>query len=183
MKHIAFIFTDGDAWTSTAIRVQTWGDVNHAAFEFVEDNVIVQIQNPKVIFAAPGYLLNTSKKAYRFVLEVDDALYAAAYAFAEKEMVGKAYDKVSVARFLIPLRRVLGRLTPTKRWASETWFCSEGTQVLSEIVGKKLVRKEPARCSPQDLFESIRLESEEVVLYQEYEKGELLYSGLYLAKK
>jgi hypothetical protein len=180
MKHIAFLFTSGDSWTSKAIRAQTWGDVNHTAFEFVDDGAVIQIQSPKVLLVHPSVLINASGKLYRFVIPVEDRLYDEAFQFAKDNMVGKSYDKISVARFLIPVRAALGKLDPLVRKATAAdWFCSEGSEVLGRKCEKGLVRSviEPARISPQQQFISIRLESTDVILYQEYQKGELLYSG------
>lgn len=176
MKHIAFVFTTGDSLVSKAIRLQTWGDVNHAAFEFFEDSLLIQIQNPKVIGIPPGDLILKSKAAFRFVFEAPDELYDEALNFAKVEMIGKAYDKVSVARFLIPLRRILGWLKPAKRAASNTWFCSEGTEVLARKVKLALVREliDAARISPQQQYSSIRLDSYKY--YEEFKNGSLVYT-------
>lgn len=179
MKYIAYIFTVGDSFVSKAIRLQTWGDVNHTAFEFVDDSLTVQIQHPVVIGIPRQQLINKSRLAYRFVFGVSDELYDKALEFAKAEMIGKAYDKVSVARFLVPLRRVLGWLKPAVREANSTWFCAEGAEVLGRKCEKGLVRqiKEPARVSPQDQYESRLLEL--CAIYEEYQQGSLLYSGPY----
>lgn len=179
MKHIAYVFTNGDSWMSKAIRLQTWGDVNHTAFEFVEDGVLIQIQSPKVIEVPPAVLIERASKTYRFVLPVEDEVYEKTLAWARANIVGKNYDIISVARFLLPLRDLLGRLKSAVRKASRDWFCAEGSEVLGRKCEQGLIRTriDPARISPQKQFESKILEK--AVVYQEYQKGELIYSGPY----
>lgn len=179
MKHIAYIFTSGDSWMSKVIRLQTWGDVNHTAFEYVDDTTVIQVQHPRVIEVLPTVLLEKAKMAYRFVFPVGDMEYKTTLDFARAEIVGKEYDWISVARFAIPLRNILGRLKPAVRVASREWFCSEASEVQGRKVNLGLVRDiiNPARVSPQRQFESKILES--AVLYQEYQKGRLIYTGPY----
>lgn len=179
VRHLALWSCRSNGFVGRAIRLQTWGDVNHSAVEWVEDGCYLDIQpggvklRPVPAVLAPG----TGEVVHRFVFATTAEAYDASLAFARTRMVGKGYDFVSVGRFLVPLRRALGRLEPAVRSTTERFFCSEGAEIVFRKHGLALVRpsRPTSQISPQDQFDSVRLE--QALRYERWEHGRRLYQG------
>lgn len=179
LRRIALWSCRSSGFVGKAIQTQTWSDVNHSAFEWVDNALFIDIGPPKLRLLSVPSILASGKGdvIHRFYFDVPEKLYLDSLQFAREHMVGKKYDYVSVARFLLPVRALVGRLKPTQRAMTNSFFCSEGTEILFRKCDLPLVnrRRLTAKVSPQDQYESVRLY--DAVSCERWEAGQLVYLG------
>lgn len=162
MPRIAIWLFQSKGLGPRVIQAQTWRRVNHSAFEFVDNELVIDAglrAGVQMKVRHDAQLLKGVVGAWRFEFEVSNESYQSAMTFAMAH-VGDRYDWASLIAFVPTLRRLFKRTDPTVRDGSGKWICSELTEVLCRKAGIHLIRLEtpPAVVSPGDLWDSVRLD-------------------------
>jgi hypothetical protein len=164
---LGMLVVESPSRVSKAIQLGNMRPANHAAVEFVNDNLVfealfrgIEVTNRNLWWASHG----EKSKIHRALFEVEESTYKASLNAAWSHEKDK-YNFKQYLTFLPVSRAIFGRFVKD---SDNAWVCSEFAEYLMRIANVNFIHKitKPSDVSPGDLLDSIRFEDAD--LYELY---------------